>query len=144
MNCQIVQKNLIFFLEGELPETEMKAFQEHLNSCSECALFAEEMKLTLSILDSEKNPDINPFFYTRVKAKLENQMEAQGQVMHRPVLARVLQPLAFSVILLLGIYGGMRLGSTTTSKTTAELNEQQMVPYWNALDDEPIENFLLD
>ena len=51
----------------------MSLVQEHLNSCSECALFAEEMKLTLNILDEEKTPELNPFFYTRVKEKLENQ-----------------------------------------------------------------------
>ncbi len=144
MNCQIVQKKLIFFLEKELSGTEMQAFREHLESCPDCALFAEEMKKTLSILDSERNPEINPFFYTRVKAKLENQMEAEGQMMRRPVLLRVLQPVAFSIILLLGVYGGIKLGNTSAPKATTELSEQEMVPYWNALDDEPIESFLLD
>ena len=38
------------------------------------------------------------------------------------------------------------LGKTATTTTTAgtALTEQEMVPYWNALDDEPIESFLLD
>jgi len=146
MKCQIVQKKLIFFLEKELSGTEMQAIREHLDSCPDCALFAEEMKKTLSILDSEKNPEINPFFYTRVKAKLESQMETQGQTMRRPVLIRVLQPVAFSIILLLGVYGGIKLGKTATTTTTAgtALTEQEMVPYWNTLDDEPIESFLLD
>lgn len=142
MNCQIVQKKLIFFLEKELSGSEMKAVQEHLDSCHDCALFAEEMKKTLSILDSEKVTGINPFFYTRVKAKLENQ--AEGQMMRRPVLVRVLQPVAFSMILLLGIYGGIKLGNTTSTQKGTVLTEQELVPYWNALDDEPIESFLLD
>lgn len=144
MNCQIVQKKLIFFLEKELSGAEMKAVQEHLDSCSDCALFAEDMKKTLSILEGEKNPEVNPFFYTRVKAKLENQMEAEVRVIRKPVLIRVLQPVAFSIILLLGVYGGIKLGNTSTTNAGTTVAEQEMIPYWNALDDEPIESFLLD
>ena len=81
MKCQIVHKKLIFFLENELSGTEMQAIREHLDSCPDCALFASEMEKTFSILASEKNPEINPFFYTRVRAKLENQMETERQVL---------------------------------------------------------------
>lgn len=145
MNCQIVQNKLIFFLDGELSGTEMKAVQAHLDSCSDCVLFAQDLKKTLSILEEEKNPEVNPFFYTRVKAKLENQIEAEGQLMRRPVLVRILQPVAFSIILLLSVYGGIRLGNPSSPKNPGNVvAEQDMIPYWNQLDAEPIENFLLD
>lgn len=144
MNCQVVQKKLIFFLEKELSGAEMKAVHEHLDICPNCVLFAQEMKATLSILDTDRNPEITPFFYTRVKAKLENQVEAENQVAHRPVLVRVLQPVAFSIILLFGIYGGIRLGNTSSSKSVNVVAEQELIPYWNDLDAEPIEIFLLD
>lgn len=143
MKCKKVHNKLIFFLEKELPVSEMDQVQLHLNECSECALFAAEMKNTLQILDSDKVRDENPFFYTRVKARLENQDEKQPEV--RPVLARVLQPMAFSILLLLGIYGGFKLGETP-KETLAEssLSKQEMVPYWNELEAEPIESFLME
>ena len=144
MKCQIVHKKLIFFLENELSGTEMQAIREHLDSCPDCALFASEMEKTFSILASEKNPEINPFFYTRVRAKLENQMETERQVSRRPVLVRILQPVAFSILLLLGIYAGIKLGNTGAANSGTKVAEQEMIPYWNALDDEPIETFLLD
>lgn len=144
MNCQIVQKKLIFFLEKELSGAEMKAVQEHLDICPNCVLFAQEMKTALSILDTDRIPEITPFFYTRVKAKLENQLEAENQVVHRPLLVRVLQPVAFSIILLFGVYGGIRLGNTSSSKSVNVIAEQELIPYWNDLDTEPIEIFLLD
>ncbi|WP_321369067.1 zf-HC2 domain-containing protein [uncultured Draconibacterium sp.] len=143
MKCNKVHNKLIFFLGKELPVSEMEQVQKHLDECSECALFAAEMKNTLSILDSDKVTDENPFFYTRVKARLENQTEVQLSV--RLVLARILQPVAFSIILLLGIYGGFKLGQAPINDfADNSLSEQEMVPYWNELETEPIESFLME
>jgi anti-sigma factor RsiW len=143
MKCKTVHSKLIFFLDEELPAKEMQAIQKHLAACSNCALFAKDMKKTLSILETEKTPEINPFFYTRVKAKMENQ-EVEEVLNRRPVLVRVLQPVAFSIILLIGIYAGIKLGTTGSgSKVNTVLAEQDMIPYWNELDAEPIESFLM-
>ncbi len=141
MKCKDVHNKLIFFLEGDLSEAEMKAVQEHLGECRECALFAEELKLTFSILETEKKPGINPFFYTRVKAKLEKQEEQS--IERRPVLARVLQPVAFSLILLLAIYGGIKFGATSAEQSESLTVKQELIPYLNEMDVEPIENFLM-
>jgi anti-sigma factor RsiW len=143
MKCKNVHSKLIFFLEKELPVSEMEQVQQHLDECSECALFAAEMKNTLQILDSDKVNDENPFFFTRVKARLEKQDEEQP--VSRPVLIRVLQPVAFSIILLLGIYGGFKLGETPNATVAdSQLSEQEMVPFWNELEAEPIESFLME
>lgn len=141
MKCKDVHNKLIFFLEGDLSEAEMKAVQEHLDECGECALFAEELKLTFSILETEKKPEINPFFYTRVKAKLEKQEEQS--IERRPVLIRVLQPVAFSLILLLAIYGGIKFGATSAEQSVSLTAKQELIPYLNEMDVEPIENFLM-
>lgn len=141
MKCKDVHNKLIFFLEGDLSGMEMKAVQEHLDECGECALFAEELKLTFSILETEKKPEINPFFYTRVKAKLEKQEEQS--IERRPVLVRVLQPVAFSLVLLLAIYGGIKFGATSAEQSASLTAKQELIPYLNEMDVEPIENFLM-
>ncbi|WP_346855659.1 zf-HC2 domain-containing protein [uncultured Draconibacterium sp.] len=144
MKCKTVHNNLIFFLEKELPVLEMKQVQEHLDTCPDCALFAEEMKKTLSILETEKATENNPFLYTRIKAKLENQEEAERIQVARPILIRVLQPVAFSVLLLLGIYGGIKMGNVGSPvQETSVLSDDEMIPFWNGMDSEPIESFLL-
>lgn len=144
MKCKAVHSKLIFFLERELPEPEMKAVQEHLAACPECALFAEEMKKTLSILETEKVSEVNPYFYTRLKAKLDRQSEIQPSGIRSSVLARVLQPVAFSIILILGIYGGVKMGATGAKTASTFTAEQEMVPYLNDMDVEPLETFLME
>ncbi len=142
MKCKKIHSKVIFFLEKELPDSEMIRVKEHLSSCSECTHFVEEMKRTLSIFDEEKSAEVNPFFYTRVKARLQSQ--EQEVYAGRPVLARILQPLAFSILLIIGIYGGIKLGEPYKSAVAVNvLSDQQMIPYLNEMDAEPIETFLM-
>ena len=142
MKCKTLHNNLIFFLEKELLVSEMEQVKEHLESCPDCAHFAEEMQKTLGILETEKTVELNPYFYTRVKARMESQQEEA--LLGRPVFSRILQPLAFSILLLLGIYSGINLGQPHKAELAVNtLSEQQMIPYLNEMDAEPIEAFLM-
>lgn len=140
MNCKTIHNKIIFFVEEELSAHEMRAVEKHLKSCSSCALFADELQKTLGLIEKEKVSEQNPFFYTRVKARLENQQEKIR--MPRPVLIRIMQPLAFSILLVLGVYGGVQLG--VPHKTNQTVNTQQIVPYLNEIEAEPIEAFLME
>lgn len=145
MKCKTLHSKLIFFLEKELEQAEMQAIQEHLNSCTDCAHFAEEMKKTLGVIESDKVTEVNPFFYTRVKARLENQT-VQQTVAAQSILIRILQPVAFSIILLFGIYAGIKVGDTSVKTNGNEtlVLQDDLIPYWNELDSEPIETFLME
>ncbi len=145
MKCKTLHNKLIFFLEGELPEKEMGLVKTHLSECGTCAAFAEEMKKTLGILETEKSPAVNPFFYTRLKSKLENQESEQKQVFWRSALVRVLQPAAFSILLLIGIYIGIKIGQPASTKQyTATLMHNQDIPYLNEMASETIETSLME
>lgn len=145
MECKKVHNKIIFFLEKELPDSEMKQVQEHLNICSDCARFMEEMQLTLSMLETEKSPVLNPFFYTRLKAKLENQESEQKLGFWRPAFLRVLQPAAFSILLIAGIYTGIKVGQPAPTKQfTATLMQNQEIQYLNEMASETIETSLME
>ncbi len=145
MNCKNLHKNLIFFLEGDLPAKEMKQMEIHLRECDSCAAFAEDMKVTLGILEAEKSPAINPFFYTQLKAKLENRESEEPAFLKRPVLVRVLQPALFSVLLIIGIYSGIKIGQPSPVKVySTEMFEQDAIPYLNEMETESIETFLME
>ncbi|SHK01509.1 Putative zinc-finger [Tangfeifania diversioriginum] len=143
MQCKKLHKKLIFFLEGDLPGHEMEQVKQHLTECNECAAFASEMSKTLNVLQAEKSPEVNPFFYTRVKARLESQTEKPAQFMRNPFLARVLQPAFFSLLLLAGIYTGIKIGQPADTGASY-FQQEQVVPYLNEMEAEPIEAFLME
>lgn len=145
MECKTIHKNLIFYLEGELPDSKMQEIKSHLDSCQSCAAFAEDLKSTLGIIGQEKQQEVNPFFYTRVKAKLENRAAETAQVIAKPVFARILQPVAFSLLLLIGIYSGIKIGQPASTKQyTATLMQNQEIPLLNEMTTESIETSLME
>lgn len=145
MNCKTLHTKIIFFTEGSLPAREMEEIKIHLENCSDCAAFAIEMKNTLAVIENEKMPQLNPFFYTRVKARLENQSENVVITQQTPVLVRILQPALFSLLLLIGIYTGVKIGQPAkVSYDIPVFAENEVVPYFNEMETEAIENFLME
>lgn len=144
MKCKTIHKKLIFFLEGSLSGEEAEQVGCHLSTCSDCFSFAEELKSTLGIIDKEKSAETNPFFYTRLKARMENK-EAEPNVKRSPVLQRILQPVALSALLILGIYSGIKIGQAPgVNDSGNSLSEQEIIPFLNEMEDEPIEVFLME
>ena len=145
MKCKDLHNKLIFYLEGDLPEKEMEQLRIHLSECSECAQFAGEMQKTPGIVEAEKSPEVNPFFFTRLKAKMESQNESFESKAGHPFLVRVLQPALFSLLLLAGIYSGIKIGQKAENEiyVTTSLDEQ-VIPYLNEMEAEPIEAFLME
>lgn len=145
MKCKTLHKKIIFFLDGELPVAEMAQMKIHLSECSDCAAFAEEMRRTLEVLTSEKSLEVNPFFYTRLKAKMENRASIQNELFRRPVFVKILQPTFFSLLLIAGIYTGIKIGQpSSVNSGSAIYAEYEIIPYLNEMETEAIEIFLIE
>lgn len=143
MKCKTIHKNLIFFLEGDLPASEMEQITAHLSGCKECAAFAEEMRKTLFVLNQEKSPKVNPFLYTRIKARLESQSMV-GKNLWKPALVKVLQPVFFSILLLVGIYAGIKVGNTASYEASVYSMQNKEILFLNEMEAETIEKFLME
>lgn len=143
MQCKTLHKKLIFFIEGELPEKEMNAIQVHLNECEACKAFAADLQKTLGVIENEKQLEVNPFFYTRLKAKLENKQNVR-QPFWQPALVKVLQPAFFSVLLIFGVYSGIKIAQPIESNVAQNQEEIEMIPFLNEMGSEPIEAFLME
>lgn len=145
MKCKTIHRNLIFFLEGNLPEKEKKQIEAHISSCENCSAFAEDLKKTLGIIEKEKTTETNPFFYTRLKARLESQAEPLKVPFWKPVLIKVVQPVFFSILLIAGIYTGFKIGAPArTNLVSAGYTTEEIFPYLNEMQSEPIEDFLME
>lgn len=145
MNCKTLHTKIIFFQEGSLLEKEMEEIRDHLEKCADCAVFAGEMKKTLSVLDHDKLLEVNPFFYTRLKARLEKSTTEEVTVQQNPVFVRILQPALFSLLLLGGIYAGIKIGQPSGINSYSSVyTENEIIPYLNEMKTEAIENFLME
>ena len=134
-----IHKNLIFYIDNELSVEKRTAVEKHLEQCAHCRSFLAFLQDGMQIIEKEKNQEVSPFFYTRLSTRLEEKPEYQT----KSQWVRLAQPAFFSLILVLGIYGGLRLGSNASSPKVnqpATSNIQML----NDFEAEPIESFLLD
>jgi len=138
MDCKTIHTDLIFYLDNELPIERRTIVQKHLNECMECREFLALLQSEMQIIGQEKNPEVSAYFFTRLSAQLDKETELQTQSMW----VRMAQPAFFSLLLIIGIYGGMQLGNYADSTTTK--HETSSILQLNDFETEPIESFLLD
>jgi predicted anti-sigma-YlaC factor YlaD len=92
--------------------------QLHLAACDDCRKELEELRATMALLDSWKAPEPNPYFLTRLNARLEEERQAVPASWFERLRARLvygsrytLRPIAamaMTAVVLVG--GGTYLG----------------------------------
>ena len=113
--------------------------QAHLAGCDRCRRELAELRATMDLLDTWKTPEPNPYFLTRLEARLREQREAapagwfatlRARFAFQPVAyVRPLAAMALTVMLLVG--GGAYLGISgwnqppVTPVQTAVVNDLQ-------------------
>lgn len=137
MNCKKIHTDLIFYLGRELSAEKMEAIGRHLETCDDCRQFAEMLKNQLELIDQEKRPEVNPYFFTRLSAKLDENPAVTNTIL--PVWA---QAVAFSVLLAVAISGGIYLGNQPSGVKPRNTESNWLMI--NDFESEPIESFLLD
>jgi len=139
MKNKCIHKDLIFYIDNELSVEKRTTVERHLEECSDCRSFLAFIQDGMQIIEKEKNPEVTPFFYTRLSARLDEKSEHQIQSQW----VRLAQPAFFSLLLVIGIYGGLKLGGNASSP---EVNQQatSSVQMLNDFAAEPIESFLLN
>ncbi|WP_159516870.1 anti-sigma factor [Sunxiuqinia indica] len=137
MKHQQIRDKLIFFREQSLPENETRIIQEHLVHCKECSLFLDRLNEDFATIQSEKLVSADPFYYTRLKAKME-QHEQLG------VTSRSwAQVVVFSVLLIFAISGGIMLGKNFSTLDYQNETVTSELLLFDGVKQEPIEQFLL-
>lgn len=135
-NC--IHKDLIFYLDNELSVEKRTAVEKHLGECADCRSFLVFLQEGMQIIGKEKNPEVTPFFFTRLTARLDERPQFRPQ----SLWVRLAQPAFFSMLLIAGIYGGLRLGSNASSGIINQ-ESTSTIQLMNDFATEPIESFLL-
>ena len=140
MKCKQCHKELLPWLEGSLSQEETAAVEGHLAACSVCRGYAEYLRASLALAAAEKEVAPDPWFYARVIARLEKEStpvtpKAEGR--------GILQPVFFSLLLVMGILLGIHLGSLPYINRHDFPYSGQVIPQLNEMDTEPLEIFLM-
>jgi predicted anti-sigma-YlaC factor YlaD len=122
MNCNDVNAKLADLLFEETPMIAKEDdLYSHLAECQACRGQLAELRSTMALLDTWEAPEPNPYFLTRLNARLDEEREAAPASWYERLRARLvygsrlgLRPvaaMALSVMVLLG--GGAYLGLNT-------------------------------
>ena len=129
MNCKEINKNLIFYIEGVLSSEKKLLVEEHLAKCEKCKQLFTEIKKTYDVINNENKVDVNPFFYTRVKAKMEDVNESSVNTIFRPSFIKILQTSVAVVLIAVAVYTGIMMGDNFINTSMASVNQQAYSEY---------------
>lgn len=144
MICKEVHKKMNSYLNQELVENQLPAFELHLKDCASCRHILGEVKSTMSLLGHTKKLSADPYLFTRIQAQIENKNNEIGWDWKK-----VLQPIAITMIMGIGLFSGISLGSKYYNDSFQLNAEESIIEsqdedlYLNVLAYESIESFLL-
>ena len=105
MNCHQIREllpDLAAGMDASTPEVE-----QHIASCNACAAHLRDLQKTMAMLDEWQAPEPSPYFDTRLKARLREEMArpAPGWLswLRRPAWAMSLAAVIFAGALVVGI-----------------------------------------
>jgi anti-sigma factor RsiW len=117
--------------DADLPDE----VRNHLAGCDHCRRELDELRATMNLLDTWKTPEPNPYFLTRLEARLREEREAQPAgwlatlrahlVFHPVSHVRPLAAMALTIVLLVG--GGAYLGITDWNQPPAATGQTAVV-----------------
>lgn len=120
--CTVMEAKLADMLLD--PETAPAKVKTHVAECERCRRELEAMRATMALMDAWTAPEPNPYFMTRLNARMREEREAPPQSWFQrlrarlaygpPMHTRPLAAMALTVMLLVG--GGTYLGVTNVEQ----------------------------
>jgi predicted anti-sigma-YlaC factor YlaD len=111
MNCKLVEKKLIFYIDNELNVNESLLVKAHLDACAECKSAYDHLLECVGLIAVDKLTATNPFFYTRLKERMEAQTSKKIVFSWLPSRQVVLQSAFYVILGAFALFSGFYLGS---------------------------------
>ena len=137
MNCKTVNEAMadLLLAPEELSAEVRSQLDGHLEGCPACRAQVEELRATMGLLDAWEAPEPNPYFLTRLNARLEEERAAQPAGWFEKLKARLtygsrltMRPvaaMALTVVVLVG--GGAYLGISDLEAPKAPQSQAAVV-----------------
>ena len=127
MNCKNIKKNLVSFLENELPEERRVEIENHLKICSDCSHLLEEFSQLWGALEDREKIQPSPYFWTRLKQRIVEYEEGRGPVLGwLGGLVGWARPAVAVAVLLICVFLGYSLGNLpqANGQTASQLDQR--------------------
>jgi anti-sigma factor RsiW len=116
MRHKEIQKQLLLYLDGELPDEEMHQIRDHLSACAVCAQHRDELASVWQSETRSEKVKPSPFLWTRLQARIKEYEQTPAFVwdLKRSMQQIPLHPfpaLAVIAAIVVGIYIGTPRGS---------------------------------
>ncbi len=120
-----IKNTIIAYLEKALTPAQQNEIEKHLISCNDCKEFLNKFSVAYFSFDNKECPEINPYFFTRVAAKLDK--KSAGTYALPVAIIKSLKPVAAGLFLLtaftFGIFfSNFKLAGNQNANATSELS----------------------
>ncbi len=126
MQCKEIENNIWEYIEGSLDEMQQQNITKHLENCAQCASLEKGMRASMVLIDDNKRTEPDPFFFTRLEARMENQAQTQSPRKSYAIRYAMAASIAFIGIVgggLLGSFSAEQINSTFAEKIVIEQND---------------------
>jgi len=116
MSHKSIQKKLLLYLDGELPENERAMLDAHLGNCSLCSKDLEVLSKVWKLEGAVAKAQPSPYLWTRLETRIKVHERKQRLFAHmRERLIPLMRPVIVVVLFLLAIILGNYLGDLPPS-----------------------------
>ena len=123
MKCEKLRQEFMDAVLGG-PETISAGMREHLHTCAACAEELAALQQTMALLEEWQTPETSPYFGTRLRARLRDEVAAPARSwlawFRRPVVAA-----AAAVLIALGA-GLLEIGHFRGDSNTLATNDNMI------------------
>ena len=120
MQCKEIEYYIWEYIEDSLDKEQQQKMVEHFDSCVSCASLEKGMRASMALIDGSKKTEVDPFFYTRLEARLETRVQ----------ITRKSYAIKYSIaasVAFIGIVGGSLLGSFSAEQINSTFAEKPAI-----------------
>lgn len=112
MNCNKTRQNLIFLAEGSLSPGLAEVVHAHLADCKKCIHVYQEILQTLTVIETDKQLKVDPWFAGRVEQQFINlRTKSKSGIFELKPVFSLIKVLPVAASLAIALWLGILIGS---------------------------------